>query len=56
MRARALRKAPPSKPAGTSGPSVTVRMYRHGLGDCFLLTLPKNDGSPFHIMIDCGLA
>ncbi|HZF34378.1 MAG TPA: hypothetical protein VE914_11295 [Candidatus Angelobacter sp.] len=55
MCAKASRKTPPRKPAGTSGPSVTVRMYRQGLGDCFLLTLLKNDGSPFHMMIDCGL-
>lgn len=32
-----------------------VRMYRHGLGDCLLVTLPKADGSPFYLMIDCGV-
>ena len=30
-------------------------MYRHGLGDCLLITLPKTDGTPFYIMIDCGI-
>ena len=55
MCAKASRKTRSRKAARPSGTSVTVRMYRHGLGDCFLLTLPKNDGSPFHIMIDCGL-
>jgi hypothetical protein len=30
-------------------------MYRQGLGDCFLVTLPKDDGSPFYLMIDCGV-
>jgi hypothetical protein len=30
-------------------------MYRHGLGDCFLITLPKPDGAPFYMMIDCGI-
>ena len=30
-------------------------MYRHGLGDCLLITLPKKDGTPFYIMIDCGI-
>jgi hypothetical protein len=31
-------------------------MYRQGLGDCFLLMLPKKDGQePFKIMIDCGV-
>jgi beta-lactamase superfamily II metal-dependent hydrolase len=34
---------------------VKVRMYRQGLGDCFLITLPKKDGTPYYIMIDCGV-
>jgi hypothetical protein len=29
-------------------------MYRHGLGDCFLLTFPRSNGSPFQMLIDCG--
>ncbi|MBR0941573.1 hypothetical protein [Bradyrhizobium liaoningense] len=34
-----------------------VRMYRQGLGDCFLIMLPRTDGSkrPFYVMIDCGV-
>src|SRR5437870_5679360 len=32
-----------------------VCMYRHGLGDCFLVTLPRQDGSNYFIMIDCGV-
>lgn len=32
-----------------------VRMYRHGLGDCFLIRLPKESGGTFNILIDCGL-
>ena len=31
-----------------------VRMYRHGLGDCFLLTFPRPGQSPFNMLIDCG--
>jgi hypothetical protein len=30
-------------------------MYRHGLGDCFLLRLPREDGATFNVLIDCGL-
>jgi hypothetical protein len=32
-------------------------MYRQGLGDCFLISLPRTDGRdrPFHVMIDCGV-
>jgi beta-lactamase superfamily II metal-dependent hydrolase len=33
---------------------VRVRMYRHGLGDCFLVTFPRKNRDPFHILIDCG--
>lgn len=32
-----------------------VRMYRPGLGDCFLVTLPLTDGTNYNIMIDCGV-
>jgi hypothetical protein len=50
-------KAKSSKPAGDKpdAASLRVRMYRHGLGDCLLITLPKKDGTPFYIMIDCGI-
>jgi beta-lactamase superfamily II metal-dependent hydrolase len=33
--------------------TVSVRMYRQGLGDCFLLTFP-GVVKPFHMLIDCG--
>jgi hypothetical protein len=32
---------------------LRVRMYRHGLGDCFLLTY--SDGEESHVLIDCGV-
>jgi len=35
--------------------SARVRMYNQGLGDCFLLTFPKADGTPFFVLIDCGV-
>jgi hypothetical protein len=35
--------------------AATVRTYRHGLGDCHLVTLRQKSGAPFHVMIDCGL-
>ena len=39
------------------GYRAKVRMYRQGLGDCFLISLPRSDGSgrPFYAMIDCGV-
>ena len=62
---------PKPKPKTTSGPKSTgapivapgspdeyrvrVRMYRQGLGDCFLVTFPQPGGKPFQILIDCGV-
>lgn len=34
---------------------VKVRMYRQGLGDCFLITIPRKKGTPFYVVIDCGV-
>jgi hypothetical protein len=34
---------------------VTVRMYRQGHGDCFLIAFPREGGGdPCYVMIDCG--
>lgn len=35
--------------------SINIRMYRHGLGDCFLLTMKCQDDKKYHILIDCGV-
>ena len=44
----------PTMKAPKSG--VTVRMYRQGLGDCFLLAFPPDRGSrPRFMLIDCGV-
>lgn len=32
-----------------------IRMYRQGFGDCFLITIFKRDGSPYRVLIDCGV-
>lgn len=34
---------------------VKVRMYRQGLGDCFLLAFATDEERPFYVLIDCGL-
>ena len=50
------KKKTPSSGGGAAGPSkVRIRTYRHGLGDCHLLRFFKPDGSPFHMLIDCGV-
>lgn len=40
-------------PAGGALPAVRVRMYRQGLGDCFLITFDVG-GDEKHVLIDCG--
>lgn len=32
-----------------------VRMYRHGLGDCLLVRLPRQGKADYTILIDCGI-
>ncbi|HEX8903634.1 MAG TPA: hypothetical protein VF771_02190 [Longimicrobiaceae bacterium] len=48
---------PPKKSAVSrrkkKGPKVRVRMYRQGLGDCFLVTFHTGT-RPVHMQIDCG--
>ncbi|MBV8298211.1 MAG: hypothetical protein JO083_01440 [Candidatus Eremiobacteraeota bacterium] len=40
----------------SGGYRAKVRMYRHGLGDCFLISLPRDgEVAPYTIMIDCGV-
>lgn len=36
-------------------PSVQIRMYRQGLGDCFLLTFKEDGKDEYNMLIDCGL-
>lgn len=42
------------KPARAAG-RARIRMYRQGLGDCFLVSLIRANGEPYRIMIDCGV-
>jgi len=48
-------KSTPASAAERGSAGVKVRMYRQGFGDCFLITLPARDGSPFYVLIDCGV-
>jgi glyoxylase-like metal-dependent hydrolase (beta-lactamase superfamily II) len=45
--------APPAPREPHQLPAVRVRMYRQGLGDCFLLTFDVG-GDEAHMLIDCG--
>lgn len=54
-RAKQTRDCAGSGPARPNQPpTVSVRMYRQGLGDCFLLTFPRA-GRPLYMLIDCGV-
>ena len=47
------KRAPGRRRKRASVPKVRVRMYRQGLGDCFLITFDVG-GSEKHMLIDCG--
>lgn len=56
---KAAKESPPKKASretGNASSGVTVRMFCHGLGDCFLLTIPQEGTRPYVILIDCGVA
>lgn len=55
MTPRKKKPAPSQAPApvAVSNTKVRVRMYRQGLGDCFLLTFNPG-GDEKHVLIDCG--
>ncbi|QCI66701.1 MBL fold metallo-hydrolase [Phreatobacter stygius] len=40
---------------GKNAGRAKIRMYRQGLGDCFLISLSRASGKPYRIMIDCGV-
>jgi hypothetical protein len=48
-------KKRPVKRATKRSFRIKVRMYRQGLGDCFLITIPRKKGKPFYFVIDCGV-
>lgn len=59
MATRTTTTKPSDKPARANNTTpdyrIKVRMYRQGLGDCFLLTIPRKDGAPYYVVIDCGV-
>jgi hypothetical protein len=56
-RTKAARRRRNADPQALRGYRAKIRMYRQGLGDCFLISLPRSDGSdcPYHALIDCGV-
>lgn len=51
--ARNPRRRPTTASAGDG--RMTIRHYCQGLGDSHLLTIWRPDGTPFRMLIDCGL-
>jgi hypothetical protein len=56
-RTKSARRRSSADPQALRSYRAKVRMYRQGLGDCFLISLPRSDGSdrPYHLLIDCGV-
>lgn len=52
--ANASAPAPASRSA-TATVRVRIRMYRLGVGDCFLVSFPRDKQEDFRILIDCGV-
>lgn len=52
-----LAEGTPERTAKMTAPAagVKVRMYRQGLGDCFLLAFPARGPRPCYVLIDCGV-
>lgn len=51
-----VKSGPAPEASADTAARPTVRVYRQGLGDCILVKVPRNDGSEFVLMIDCGVA
>ena len=47
--------APNGNPVSKMLDSVRIRMYRQGLGDCFLVSFTNTAGEQHHMIIDCGV-
>jgi hypothetical protein len=56
-KAGGARRRPRAEVRAQASYRAKIRMYRQGLGDCFLIALPRADGvgRPFYVMIDCGV-
>lgn len=45
----------PRKTASAGERRATIRMYRLGVGDCFLVSFPRAGQDDFRVLIDCGV-
>jgi len=54
-RSRTTSRKPVAGAVSTASSRVRIRMFRQGLGDFFLVTLTRKDGTPFRMLIDCGV-
>ena len=49
-------RPPNARSTGDTIPAtLTIRMYRVSVGDCFLVTFRQGDAAPFRMLIDCGI-
>src|SRR4051812_4583802 len=50
------RSQPKTADEGAGDAKALIRIYRHGLGDCILVRVPRKKGPMFKLLIDCGVA
>jgi hypothetical protein len=54
--AKGARRRTSANPQDSGSYRAKIRMYRQGLGDCFLISLPRSDSDrPYTVLIDCGV-
>lgn len=53
--AKKVAKRTTHRGAGQDGSQVRIRHYCQGIGDCHLLRFTRDDGTPFFMLIDCGV-
>lgn len=55
VRGKAVKNGERPRRQTRSTGAARIRMYRQGLGDCFLIALTKENGGDYFILIDCGV-
>lgn len=55
-KAKSLKRAASTSGRAAGDARALVRIYRHGLGDCILVRIPRKNGPMFKLLIDCGVA
>lgn len=55
MARRTTRRGSRRRQDNADDAKLRIRMYRLGVGDCFLVTVPRAGSTPYRMLIDCGV-